>query len=453
MIDFTTMSYDELLKEGGHACECGKVHTTELKYLKIGSGVIRLIPETLRTFGFAKPFVLCDPNTYAAAGETVVEILKKAGIQHTLFVFPIEPGVHLEPDEFAVGSAAMGFDPSCDVVLSVGSGVVNDTGKVLAHIAGIPSMVAGTAPSMDGYASGSSSMIQNGLKVSLYNACPIAIIADLDIMKNAPMHMLKAGLGDVIAKCIALCDWRIANRVVDEPYCESLAQLMRFCVQKCLDNAEGLIRREPEAVRSVTEGLILSGIAMSFADSSRPASGLEHYFSHIWEMLALQRHEQPDLHGIQVCVGTCLCLKLFPHLCTIKPDKDYALSQRSHFSQKEWEEEMIRIFGSVASSVINGEREKWHKNDADGHTRRLERIIERWDEIVLSITEELPDAEATIARLHTLGFPTAPQEIGFGHEDTINAFIGSREIRDKYLVSSLLWDIGLMRDFAGYLDL
>ena len=131
---------------------------------------------------------------------------------------------------------------------------------------------------MDGYASNSSSMVQNGLKVSLYNDCPIAIIADLDIMKNAPMRMLMAGLGDVLAKCVAIADWRIANIVVGEAYCEALADLMRYCVKKCLDSAQGLVQRDPEAVKGVVEGLVLSGVAMSFAGSSRPASGLETLF-------------------------------------------------------------------------------------------------------------------------------------------------------------------------------
>ncbi len=451
MIDFTTMAYDELLREGGHKCSCGTVHTTTLKYLRVGSGVINLIPEALGTFGFKKPFVVCDPNTFGAAGDKVVQILKASKIEHTLFIFPIEKGVHLEPDEFTVGSAAMAFDPSCDVILAVGSGVVNDTCKVLSHIAKIPSMVVGTAPSMDGYASNSSSMVQNGLKVSLYNDCPIAIIADLDIMKDAPMRMLMAGLGDVLAKCVAIADWRIANIVVGEAYCESLANLMRYCVQKCLDNAEGLIRREPEAVKSVVEGLVLSGVAMSFAGSSRPASGLEHYFSHMWEMVTLQRHAETELHGIQVGVGTCLCLPLYQHLLSVKPDKEFSLSQRAAFSQEQWEEDMKHIFGSVAPSIINGEKNQWHKNDAQGHAQRLEIILDRWEDILRSITEELPDAEPTVSRLKALGMPTTPQDLGLSQQDTVDAFLGSREIRNKYLVSSLLWDIGLLQEFTKYL--
>ncbi len=451
MVDFTTMTYDELLREGGHPCSCGMVHSTTLKYLKIGSGVIRLIPEALDIFGFKKPFVVCDPNTYAAAGEKVVQILKDSGVQYTLFVFPTDKGVHLEPDEYTVGSASMAFDPACDVVLAVGSGVINDTCKVLAHIAKIPSIVVGTAPSMDGFASNSSSMVQNGLKVSLYNDCPIAVIADLDIMKDAPIRMLMAGLGDVLAKCVALADWRIAEIVVGEAYCETLANLMRYCVQKCLDNAEGLMRREPEAIQSVVEGLVLSGVAMSFAGSSRPASGLEHYFSHMWEMVTLQRHAPTELHGIQVGVGTCICLSLYQHLLEIAPDKEYALAKRAAFSQQKWEEDMLRIFGSVSSSIINGERNSWHKNDAQGHAQRLETIINRWDDIVRSIAEELPDAQNTVSRLKGLGIPTTPQELDLSHQDTVDAFIGSREIRNKYLVSSLLWDIGLLDDFIQYL--
>ena len=449
MPDFAAMSYEELLRQDGHPCSCGKCHKAPLRYLRIESGAVRYLPDALRTLNFAKPFVVADPNTYEAAGKQVEAILKEAGIPYVLYVFGIPFGSHMEPDEKAVGAVTMHYEPDCDVILAVGSGVINDICKVVGHCAGKPTMVVGTAPSMDGYASNSSSMISDGVKVSFYNACPIAIICDLDIMKNAPMRMLMAGLGDVLAKCIAIADWKMARVVVDEPYCESIADLMRHCVKQCLDNAEGLIRRDAQAVGKVVEGLILSGVAMSFHGSSRPASGLEHYFSHIWEMITLQRGKETELHGIQVGVGTCLCLRLYQKLAAVTPDREKALHAIRSFSQQEWENRMREIFGAVAPTIIEGEAKLWHKNDPEGHAERLDRIITHWDEIVQSIRDELPDADKTIDRLRALGIPTTPAEIGFDETDTVNAFIGSREIRNKYLSSSLMWDLGILNDFIG----
>ncbi|HPR77588.1 MAG TPA: iron-containing alcohol dehydrogenase, partial [Candidatus Limiplasma sp.] len=134
-----------------------------------------------------------------------------------------------------------------------------------------------------------SSMIRDRVKVTLYNACPDAIIADTMIMKDAPERMLQAGLGDMLAKYIALCEWRISHIVTGEYYCEEVAGLMRNSLAKIVSAAPRLLERDPEVIGAVAEGLILSGVAMAFAQVSRPASGLEHYFSHLWEMFALDR--------------------------------------------------------------------------------------------------------------------------------------------------------------------
>jgi glycerol-1-phosphate dehydrogenase [NAD(P)+] len=100
-------------------------------------------------------------------------------------------------------------------------------------------------------------------------------------MCQAPMRMLWAGLGDMIAKYVSVCEWRIANLIIGEEYCEEIAGLMRASVKKIVDNAHRLSSRDPEAIQAVADGLVMSGVAMSFALSSRPASGLEHT-SPIW---------------------------------------------------------------------------------------------------------------------------------------------------------------------------
>ena len=262
MIDFASMPLEELIREGGYECSCGRHHGAGLKYLKIGRNAVRYTAEALRALEISKPFVVCDINTRRAAWEKVKEQLDEAGIGYVFFCFEEE---HVEPDEHAVGALCMAFDPSCDGVLAIGSGVVNDCCKVLAHAAGCPQMVVGTAPSMDGYASNSSSMIQNRVKVTLYNACPGAIIADTEIMKDAPARMLWAGFGDMLAKYIALCEWRISHIVTGEYYCEAVAGLVRSSLAKIVANAPRLMERDPDVIGAVAEGLILSGLAMAFA--------------------------------------------------------------------------------------------------------------------------------------------------------------------------------------------
>ena len=442
--DFRSMTLEQLIREGGYDCDCGRHHGTDLKYVKIGRDTVNFLPEALGTIGVKKPFVVCDENTKAAAWDKVRAALEGAGVDYRLYCFA---QAHVEPDEHAVGSLCMAFDPACDGVIAIGSGVINDCCKVLAHAIGCPQMVVGTAPSMDGYASNSSSMIRSRVKVTLYNACPAAIIADTNIMKDAPERMLWAGLGDMLAKYIAICEWRISKVVTGEYYCEAVADLMRSSLEKIVAAAPRLMERDPEVIGAVAEGLILSGMAMAFAQVSRPASGLEHYFSHLWEMFALDRGLPLELHGIQVGVGTWLTLKVYDKLRLMKPDRAVAEAHMQAFEPAAWEAHMRRIFGKAAQTLIDSEYASWHKNEAEGRMKRMDNIVAHWDEILAAIEEELPSTESIEQLMQQVGMPMKPADIGESRQDVIDAFIGSRDIRDKYLSSSLLWDMGVLEAF------
>ena len=441
------MSLAELTREEGIPCSCGKVHRCGLRFFRAGAGAVNALPEALKLRGRTRPFVVMDVNTEKAAGDRVRAALESAGIAASEFVFPEREG-KMEPDEWAMGALAMAMDPACDVIVAVGSGVVNDCCKVMAHACGLPSMVVCTAPSMDGYCSNSASMIQNRLKVSLYNACPEAIIADTDILATAPDIMLQAGLGDMLAKYVSVCEWRISHLVCGDAYCEEIAGMVRACLRKIVDQADGLMRRDPEALKAVLEGLVISGISMAFAEISRPASGLEHYFSHMWEMQALQRGKPSDLHGIQVGVGTLCTLWIYEDMLNMETvDTDRAKNAMAAYSQTAWEKRMKEIFGPVAPTVLDIEQ-KIRKNSPENWQARLNIITEHWTEIRKIIREELPPREQIYALMKKCGMPLVPADLHLSRQDTLDALEGSREIRDKYLTSSLLWDLGLLQETA-----
>ncbi|MBQ3705312.1 MAG: sn-glycerol-1-phosphate dehydrogenase [Clostridia bacterium] len=445
------MTLAELTREGGIPCSCGKVHRCGLRFFRAGPGAVETLPEALKTQGRKRPFVVMDEHTEKAAGERVRKVLRDAGIPFSEFVFPHREG-KMEPDEWAMGALTMAMDPACDVILAVGSGVINDCSKVLAHACSLPSMVVCTAPSMDGYCSNSASMIQNRLKVSLYNACPEAIIADTDLLATAPDIMLQAGLGDMLAKYVSVCEWRISHLVHGDPYCEEIAGMVRACLKKIVDHADGLMARDPDALKAVLEGLVISGISMAFAEISRPASGLEHYFSHMWEMQALQRGEPSDLHGIQVGVGTLIVLWIYEHMLeTEQPDLARAEKAMREFSQEAWEKRVREIFGPVAPTVMDIEA-RVGKNLPETQQAHLKIIAEHWREIQEIIRDELPPREQVYALMKRCGMPLAPKDLGLSSRDTLDAFYGSREIRDKYLTSSLLWDLGLMDETAEKME-
>ena len=159
---YEEMSISELLRQDGFECACGKRHYAGVEQVYIEGNAISRLPEILKKLGVKKPFLLSDENTWKAAGEKVASALSGAGYAFSGFSFQ---EAHVEPDERAVGLAAMKFDDSCDAVIGIGSGVINDVGKILSHLSGREYLIVATAPSMDGYASATSSMALEGLKV------------------------------------------------------------------------------------------------------------------------------------------------------------------------------------------------------------------------------------------------------------------------------------------------
>ena len=451
MPDFTKMTLNELVRPEGHPCACGKVHVCALKYLNIGRGILAEVPKMLAAMGKERPFVVCDDNTWRVAGQRVDEILTEAGIDHRCYVIPCENGDRIAPAEWEVGSVIMHFDPACDMFLAVGSGVVNDICKVAAHATGRVSAVVGTAPSMDGYASNSSSMEMNHVKVSLYNHGPEGILLDSEILAQAPMRMLWAGLGDMVAKYVAICEWRISHLVTGEYYCEDVAALMRSALQKIMAASDRIVTRDPDAIAAIAEGLVLAGVGMAYAEISRPASGLEHYFSHMWEMMALERGVPYDLHGIQVGVGTLLTMQIYQKLKTVTPDRARAEAHMAAFDREQWEQQVRRIFGKTADQIIRIE-DQTRKNDPARHAKRLDNIINRWDDIQQIIREELPDERWLHDAMAATGMPLTPADIDVPERDVIDAFVGARDIRDKYLSCSMIWDLGLTDEFVRFLE-
>lgn len=441
MIRFADASLDMLIRREGHACACGRTHKAVIDYLSIRPGAVEDIPQALEAMGARRPFVVCDVNTKAAAWTQAERVLRGADIPYTLFCFPM---AHVEPNEEAMGSLIMAFDPACDCVMGIGSGVVNDCCKALAHAVGRKMMIVGTAPSMDGYASNCSAMIREGVKCTLTNAAPDALVCDVDIIREAPMRMIHAGLGDMLAKYVALCEWRLASLITGEYYCENIAQLMRAALGRIFDSAPRLAERDPEAVQATVEGLVLSGIAMSYAGISRPASGFEHYFSHMWEMMALERGQAFELHGIQVGVGTLQALRVYDQIRTLKPDREKALAFIRDFDNEAWENELRRILGKTAEAVIALEHTSFHNNDPKEHAVRLDRILANWDEILRIMDEELPKTETIAALMRSLHMAMEPEDIGFTRQDTRDAFHAARDTRKKYLTSSMLWDLGVL---------
>lgn len=432
---------------GSGQCACKRPHEAAIDEVIIGSGVIGRIPEILQSYNVKRPFVLSDANTYAAAGQTVCDSLSAAQIPFSQYRFPSHVNKALEPDEKAVGSAVMHFDNDCDFIIGVGSGVINDIGKIVSRISGRRYMIVATAPSMDGYASATSSMSMDGLKVSLNSKCADVIIGDTDILKNAPENMLKAGLGDMLAKYVSIAEWRISHLITGEYYCEAVAGLVRNALKKCVANADGLLKREEKAIEAVFEGLVISGVAMAYAGVSRPASGVEHYFSHIWDMRGLEFGTRVALHGIQCAVGTSVAVRLYEAVKAIRPDSDKALQYVHDFCYDDWCKTLRRFLGNSAGTMILQESAE-QKYSKSAHMARYKRIEQNWDSILKILDEELPSSAELTHILDTIGISHKLSSLDIDAEAAKLTFKATKDVRDKYILSRLAWDLGILDDLA-----
>ena len=430
----------ELFREmNGKPCDCGREHAFGARVIS-GKGALRQLPELIRQLGGSRAYVLADQNTWQVAGETAVALLKKEGMDVVSFCLN-DP----EPEEYSVGAALMHYDAGCDIIVGVGSGVINDIGKIISAAVKKPYIIVATAPSMDGYGSATSSMTRSGLKVSLPSKSPEGIIGDTDILCTAPLHMMRSGLGDILAKYVAICEWRISHLLNGEYYCENVAKLIRRALERCIQEAPGLLQRKESAVQAVFEGLVLSGVAMNFAGLSRPASGVEHYISHVLDMRSVEFGIPCELHGIQCAVGTLIAVKLYEKLVKITPDREKALAYVADFDYDAWAAELRSLMGKGAQAMIDLEK-KEGKYDKKKHAVRLETILESWDDILAIIAQELPPAAQLEQLMDELQIPKTLSQIGAQDDQLPLIFHATKDIRNKYVLSHLTWDLGVINE-------
>ncbi|MBQ9046999.1 MAG: sn-glycerol-1-phosphate dehydrogenase [Solobacterium sp.] len=429
-------------------CSCGKEHFCAVKAVDIEEGALKRIPGYIKDYGFSNVYMIADPNTWKAAGEETARLLREAGIHFEVLVFEEEEPV---PDERAIGRIFTTLPEGTDLLLGIGGGSINDLCKYVSYKLGLQCMLAATAPSMDGFVSEGAALILNHMKVTENAHSPVAVAGDLNVLTKAPMKLIAAGLGDTLGKYTCLLDWKIAHILNGEYYCRETAEMAETSLKAVRELAlSGKVeQRDPEAIRSLTEALVMTGIAMAFAGNSRPASGCEHHMSHYWEMKAFLSGMFPALHGAQVGAGEVLTVKLYHMLAKEQPDFD-ALKERP-FDKAAWEQ-MIRTNYTQAADGILALEEKAGKNDLSGRNRRLDAMKENWPEICRLIDTELPSADEMISLLKACDAPVSVKELGFPQAWVRETVLCAKEVRDRYTMLQMLWDLGLSEKYADYAD-
>ena len=242
-------------------------------------------------------FLISGKSTMDRAGKTVQDVIGKTCKVKVYISDEISPAVIKDVEKAAHG---------VDFVIGVGGGRVIDTAKIVSYNLDLPFVSVPTAASHDGIASARASVPTGEGNVSLEAHPPIAIIADTCIIASAPHRLLAAGCADVISNYTAILDWEMAHRIKGEPMSEYAVALSRMTAEILVKNADLIRPNQEQSAWFVTKALVSSGVAMSIAGSSRPASGGEHKFSHALDRLAPNK----ALHGESCGIGTIISMYL-----------------------------------------------------------------------------------------------------------------------------------------------
>lgn len=264
-----------------------------------GPGVIKetgSICQDLKLKG--KILVASGPQTMKIAGEKAISSLQ----DHD---FEVDTTIIKKPSLDAVKQVQDCMD-NVTAVLGVGGGKVIDVAKMAATNEGVHSVSIPTAASHDGIASPRASIKNQGGSVSLAVEPPVGVIADTQIISQAPFRLLAAGCGDIISNYTAILDWKLAHRLLNEDFSDSAVALSLITAETMIKSADAIKEGLIESAAIVVKALISSGMAISIAGNSRPASGAEHKFSHALDMIA----PKPALHGEQCGVGTIMMMYL-----------------------------------------------------------------------------------------------------------------------------------------------
>jgi glycerol-1-phosphate dehydrogenase [NAD(P)+] len=279
---------------------------------------------------------------------------------------------------------------------------------------------------MDGYASKGSELILEGMKVTLNANVPKAIIADVNMLKDAPFEMIQAGYGDIIGKYSCLNDWKLSHLVNGEYLCEYVMNATYEAVEKTVSLADGLVLRDAEAIKALMEALVAVGILMAYVGNSRPASGSEHHLSHYFEIVGIVRGESYLTHGIDVCYSAIETAKLREELLALENTDDFAFS----FDQEKYENEIRRIYSSVADEVLALQKKMgWYEID------RVSTYREKWADI-RKILADCPSSAEMLALTEKIGLSYESFVKLYGAKKIADAHLYAKDLKDRY---SVLW--------------
>lgn len=410
----------------------------------IGAGALDSVADCFRqTFGDVPAVVIADPNTWSAAGRHVQKRLSTSLAQVS------EPFLFEDAKlyaEYSYVERLRSFLSKGDAIpVAVGSGTINDLAKLAAGECKRPYMSVATAASMDGYTSFGASVTCAGYKQTLPCPAPQAVVVDLDVLAAAPERLNAAGYADLLAKVPAGGDWIIADALGIEPIEPHAWSLVQARLKEWLRDPAAVRRGDRDALAGLIEGLIMTGLGMQYTGITRPASGAEHQFSHLWDMQNHTHHGSAPMHGEKVGIGSIAVAAIYEQVLAQTADDIEVDATRIHDRWPSWEQIEAETRGNfadplVADQVVAQQRGKYV--DADLLVTRLQRLRSRWAELQSRLRDQLFTADETRRLLNEVGAPSKPEQIGISRERLLESHQLAQQIRNRYTVLDLVYQAG-----------
>ena len=406
------------MTKGIHDCACGKDHNCPIDHVEIGVGVLPKIVDICHAF--SNILLVADQNTYRVCGQEVHTLLGSKVEQLVLF----QTGDKLLiPDEVALDAIQAKVSEKTQLIVGVGSGVINDLCKQISFDNHLPYYIVATAPSMDGYASVGAALILKGMKVTTTAHSPKAILADAKVLKDAPMDMLQAGFGDIVGKYSCLNDWKLSALINGEYICQQVYDIVYETAQKVEKLAEGVKNRDEEAVCALMDALVVVGIAMAYVNNSRPASGSEHHLSHFFEITGILDNTTYFSHGIDVIYSAVVTAAIREKLLSVTPHP-------YQHDQAAWDSVIEDIYSASAEEVKKLQAKLNWYNTAD-----FENVKAKWEQIK-AVLAEAPNEEAMLKMVQSVGLDYKEFVDLYGQQKIDNAILYAKDLKDRY---SVLW--------------
>lgn len=441
------LSYDadSRLIISGIECDCPCEHNKPQQDIYVGNGIVNNIAKYIRKRGLgAKCVLVADNITWDVAGRKVRDLLAVDGFEVVPCV--IRRDGPMDPDESAVGEALLAIKPDTEFLVSVGSGSITDTTRVVAKRTGLPQVCVGTAASMDGYTSVVCPLILHGVKIHRDGKCPEIILCDIDIIKTAPMDMVCSGVGDVLGKFIAKADWIIGNIINDEPYCPTCGQIVTDAVNKLIDNVDEIKSRSDKGMKILIEALLLAGMTIMIIGNTRAVASVEHNIAHYWEMMQLIHGHKPPQHGASVGVATLLVWPLFTRFAKEDLSKlDLEKIKANRISREDRVKWMLYAYEEEAATSIMRDNEgdflSWEEQE-----RRIRRAQERFAEIKACI-DDLPPFEKVYGTMARLGAQLTAADCGVDQHLLNVSMYCAKDYRTRYTLFKTLDECGLLDEY------